>query len=145
MLFVPFPRSAAAAVVATAVAAVVAAAAAQIAAAVAAAAEQDDDENDDPPAVVAAPIVITAPHYEYLLIHKFVQELFAALKPIIWLRQEMGSSPHRIFSEKARNMVATSARLAFFWGLRVSASAEELLMMPSATAQAKASRDQSAV
>ena len=40
----------------------------------------------------------------------------------------MGSAAQRIFSEKARSMVATSARLALFWGLRVRASVEELLM-----------------
>ena len=51
----------------------------------------------------------------------------------------MGSAAQRIFSEKARSMVATSARLALFWGLRVRASVEELLMIPWATAQDMAS------
>ena len=51
----------------------------------------------------------------------------------------MGSAAQRIFSEKALSIVATSARLALFWGLRVSASVEELLIIPWATAQDMAS------
>ena len=47
------------------------------------------------------------------------------------------------FSEKARSMAATSARLALFWGLRVSRSPEELPMIPVPTAQDRASLAQS--
>ena len=40
-------------------------------------------------------------------------------------------------------MAATSARLALFWGLRVSRSPEELPMIPVPTAQDRASLAQS--
>ena len=53
-----------------------------------------------------------------------------------------GCLPFQIFSAKARNMVATSARLALRWGLRSRSVPEVLLMIPSATAQDRGCRAQ---
>lgn len=82
------------------------------------------------------------PIYEYLLFMKVLRWLFAALNPIICAGSKWVRPSQRIFSANARSIVATSARLAFFSGLMVSASVEELLIMPSATAQDRASRAQ---
>ena len=110
--------SAAAAVVAAAV--VIAAA---VVAAPAAAAEQDDNKDDDPQAAVAA------------------------LDTIIWPGRKMGAwekAPlYKIFSQKARSIVAISARVALRWGSSVRA--EPLvtpLITPCSTAQAMAGRAQ---
>ena len=98
--------SAAAVVAATIVAAVIPTATP------AATAEQDDDEQDDPQAAVAAPTVIAAPHYEYLLIMKVLRGLFAALDTIIWQKIQIGALLYKMFSQKARSIVAISARVA---------------------------------
>ena len=131
----PFSSSAAAAVAATAASAAVPAAAA---------AEQNDDENDDPQAAAAAPtVVIAAPHLKYLPIFMKVLERVFRSQTILcraaeWVRF------YRTFSEKARSMAATSARLAFFTGLRSRTSALELPIIPSATAQDSPSQAHSA-
>ena len=43
---------------------------------------------------------------------KVLRGLFAALDTIIWPGEAMGAADYKIFSQKARSMVAISARVA---------------------------------